>query len=85
MCRTTSSIIDTEGYQRRGIPPTTRGEWVYRSLMAFLRRRHKQHLWIAVDVIGEDNRRWLTDRSERHGKVRPHRVVSSGIAPGIEE
>ena len=53
--------------------------------MAFLLRRHKQDLQAAVDAIGEDNRRWLTGRSEHHGKVRLHRVVSSAIAPGIEE
>jgi hypothetical protein len=54
-------------------------EVVYQASMAFLRRRHMQNVQASVDAIGEDNRRWLTDQSMRHGKVRPHRVVSSAI------
>jgi hypothetical protein len=50
--------------------------------MAFPCRRHKPDLQAEVDAIGEDDRRWLTDQSMRHGKVRPHRphrIVSSAI------
>lgn len=34
--------------------------------------------------MGKNGQRWLTDQSMCHGKVRPHRVVSSAMAPGIE-